>query len=86
MNEQEKGKAILFIRPAAQFVMRGFEVEWFDNTQTQPTDEEIAQAWINYQAKLETDLLAEQAKKAAAEAKLAALGLTTDDLKALGLN
>ena len=44
MNEQEKGKAILFIRPAAQFVMRGFEVEWFDNTQTQPTDEEIAQA------------------------------------------
>ena len=26
------------------------------------------------------------AKKAAAEAKLAALGLTTDDLKALGLN
>jgi hypothetical protein len=27
-----------------------------------------------------------QAAKAAAEAKLAALGLTTDDLKALGLN
>ena len=39
------------------------------------------------------NILAEQeakaqaaAKKAAAEAKLAALGLTTDDLKALGLN
>ena len=48
-----------------------------------------------YQAFLESVELAEknkadreqaQAKKAAAEAKLAALGLTTDDLKALGLN
>ena len=85
MNEQEKGKAILFIRPAAQFVMRGFEVEWMDETQTEPTEAEIAQAWIDYQAKIETDLATEQAKKAAAEAKLAALGLNADDLKALGL-
>ena len=85
MNQQEKGKAILFIRPAAQFVLRGLEVEWIDNTQTQPTEAEIAQAWIDYQAKLETDFLAEQAKKAAAEAKLEALGLTSDDIKSLGL-
>ncbi len=85
MNQQEKGKAILFIRPAAQFVLRGLEVEWMDETQTEPTEAEIAQAWIDYQAKVETDLAAEQAKKAAAEAKLTALGLTTDDLAALGL-
>ena len=32
------------------------------------------------------EIAARLAKKAAAEAKLAALGLTTDDLKALGLN
>ena len=47
-----------------------------------------------YQAFLESVKLAEknkadreqaQAKKAVAEAKLAALGLTTDDLRALGL-
>ena len=34
----------------------------------------------------EQALLAKNDAKAAAEAKLAALGLTTDDLKALGLN
>ena len=37
-----------------------------------------------HNAKLEAEI-AEQAAKAAAEAKLAALGLTADDLKALGL-
>ena len=62
------------------------KIIWHDQQQIEPTEEEIAQAWIDYQAKVETDLAAEQAKKAAAEAKLAALGLTTDDLKALGLN
>jgi hypothetical protein len=40
---------------------------------------EIAEA----QAQAEAEA---QAKRAAAEAKLAALGLTTDDLKALGIN
>jgi hypothetical protein len=44
-------------------------------------DAEIT-AWEN--AKAEAEEQAEAAKKAA-EAKLAALGLTTDDLKALGL-
>ena len=37
-----------------------------------------------HNAKLEAEI-AEQAAKAAAEAKLSALGLTADDLKALGL-
>jgi purine-nucleoside phosphorylase len=52
------------------------------------TDEEFAQ-WeidqINFK-KMADEELAMKAKKSAAEAKLAALGLTTDDLKALGLN
>jgi len=41
---------------------------------------DLAQAQVEEQAKAEAE-----AQKAAAEAKLAALGLTTDDLKALGL-
>jgi hypothetical protein len=41
--------------------------------------------WILSQEELEAAQLATLAAKAAAEAKLAALGLTTDDLKALGL-
>jgi adenylate kinase len=39
-------------------------------------------AWENAKAQAEAEAAA---KKAAAEAKLAALGLTADDLKALGL-
>lgn len=50
-------------------------------------DEEFAQ-WEKDQLNDKTKIQAETqaaAKKAAAEAKLAALGLTADDLKALGL-
>jgi len=52
---------------------------------------EVAQRKIDadnarIEAKAKADALAEaEAAKTAAEAKLAALGLTTDDLKALGL-
>ena len=52
------------------------------------TDDEYA-FYQASNADLQANLKAEQdkaAKKAAAEAKLAALGLTTDDLKALGIN
>ena len=61
------------------------------DTKREYTEEEYAQAAIDeasYEAELKTkaDLATELAtKKAAAEAKLAALGLTADDLKALGL-
>lgn len=48
------------------------------------TDAEFAEYEVNKIK--EAELVAQvQAAKAAAEAKLAALGLTTDDLKALGL-
>jgi hypothetical protein len=78
-------QAILFIRPEAEFVVRNMEIEWLDKKQTQPTDEEIAEGLIAYKAKLEADKVDKAAKKASAEAKLAALGLTAEDLKALGL-
>lgn len=78
-------QAILFIRPDAEFAVRNMEIEWLDKKQTQPTEQEIAQALIDYKAKLEADKLEKAKKKAATEAKLAALGLNADDLKALGL-
>ena len=51
------------------------------------TEEEIAQAAIDKAEEIQLKAKAEAkaAAKAAAEAKLAALGLTTDDLRALGL-
>jgi hypothetical protein len=37
----EQVKAILSLRPKAELVIRGTEIEWLDTTQTQPTDQEI---------------------------------------------
>ena len=85
MNHLDKVKAIDFIRPNAEFVIIGDDIQWKDKTQTEPTEVEIGQAWIAYQAKVEADKVEAATKKAAAEAKLVALGLDLDDLKALGL-
>lgn len=37
-----KQKALLSLRPGAQWVLRGDEIEWLDEAQTRPTDAEIA--------------------------------------------
>lgn len=85
MEHSEKVKAIKFIRPGAEFVLRGDDLDWLDNEQTKPTDEEIEAGFIAYQEAKAQAAAEAQAKKAAAEAKLEALGLTSDDLKALAL-
>lgn len=85
MNHNEKVEAILFIRPNAEFTLLGDNLEWFDTKQKRPTETEIEAGWVSYQTKLETDKSEAVAKKLAAEAKLTALGLTEEDLKALGL-
>jgi hypothetical protein len=57
----------------------------WENAEPQPSDSEIANGAILWKEK-ELQLLQEKAAaKEAAQAKLAALGLTADDLKALGL-
>lgn len=85
LTHNDKVKVIQFIRPDAEFVLRGEDIEWLDTQQTQPTETEIAQGWIDYQAKVASDQAEAEAKREAALTKLAALGLDTDDLKALGL-
>ena len=62
--------AIQSLRPGAQWVLRGDELEWLDTEQTQPTDAEIA-AEI---ARLEADYAAKQYQRdrAAAYPSLAA--------------
>ena len=76
---------LTFIRPNAEFSLDENGLTWLDKKQIQPTESEIEAGLVAYnaaQAAAETEIA--QAK-ATAEAKLAALGLTTDDLKALGL-
>jgi len=85
MKLDEKIEAILHIRPNAQFTLHGENLEWLDSKQPEPTETEIEAGWIAYQAKIAQDKKTAENAKATAEAKLAVLGLTVDDLKALGL-
>jgi hypothetical protein len=85
MKHEDKVNAIQFIRPNAEFLLNDNEIQWLDEKQNEPTDAEIEAGLIAYQAKIEADKADAVAKKEAAQAKLAALGLTADDLKALGL-
>lgn len=80
MNQTDKVKAIKYIRPGAEFVIRENELEWLDKKQTEPTDEEIAAGWIAYQAKLESDKAEAQAKR---QILLNKLGITEEEAKLL---
>lgn len=80
MNQQQKARAILFVRPGAEFVLRDLDIEWMDANQTQPTEEEIAQGWINYQAKEAADKAEAEAKR---QALLDKLGITEDEARLL---
>ena len=81
-------KAIRKLRPTAEFSFTDNDystVKWDVLEGNAPTQAEIDNAIESIkkeEAQAEADKIA---KKAAAEAKLAALGLTADDLKALGL-
>lgn len=43
-------KALLSLRPGAQWVLRGDDIEWLDNEQTIPTDAEITAEVARLQA------------------------------------
>lgn len=81
-------EAIFKLRPNAEFVILENDyakIEWHQLEGAAPTQAEIDSAIEQIKA---DDLAAEakaEADKAAAQAKLEKLGLTADDLKALGL-
>lgn len=85
MNHKEIVRAITFIRPGAEFSLSGNQITWYDKKQTEPTKAEIEAGWVAYQAAEKAESEAQAQGKAAAQAKLAALGLTVEDLQALGL-
>lgn len=72
-------KALISLRPSKEFTFSNDDlatVQWVDADVTTPTQAEV-DAELARLAQVDAD------KKAAAEAKLAALGLTADDFKAL---
>ena len=85
MKHEDKVKAIQFIRPDAEFALTGDELEWRDENQTEPTESEIEAGLVAYKKAQEAELKTKDQAKEAAQAKLAALGLTVEDLTALGL-
>ena len=80
--------AIKKLRPDAEFSFTNEDystIQWDVLEGDAPTEEEIDVAIKQVKADEEQAEIDKAAKKAAAEAKLAALGLDADDLKALGL-
>jgi hypothetical protein len=67
--------ALLSLRPGAEWVVRGTEIEWLDSKQTQPTEAEI-------QAEI-TRLQAEYDAKAYARSRAAEYPAIGDQLDAL---
>lgn len=81
-------KAILKLRPNSEFRFENNDyatIEWFVLNGDAPTQAEIDDAIEQVKIDEVIEAEARAQAKAAAEAKLAALGLTTEDLKALGL-
>lgn len=80
MNHEELWNVLMFIRPNAEFVLRGNELEWLDKNQTEPTQTEIDAGWIAYQ---NAQAAKTEAKAQAKAALLAQLGITEEEAKLL---
>lgn len=82
-------KAIYSLRPDSQFTISNDDystIVWQELDGLAPTQLEVNAAIEQVKSEEIAAQEAAVAAKQAAEAKLAALGLTSDDLKALGLN
>jgi hypothetical protein len=81
-------KAITQLRPTAEFSFSDNDystIKWDVLDGNAPTQAEVDAAIEQIKLDEAADKAKVEADKAAAQAKLAALGLTADDLKALGL-
>jgi hypothetical protein len=81
-------RAIQYLRPGAQFSYTEDDystIQWYALEGDAPTQKEVNDAIKVVKANDEAEAEAKAQAKATAEGKLAALGLTTDDLRALGL-
>ena len=81
-------KAIQNLRPGSEFVITDDDyskIIWHKLDGDAPTNVEIEQALTDLEAIEAAEIAAKEQAKLAAQAKLEALGLTAEDLKALGL-
>ena len=88
MKTQQIIEAIKYLKPNAEFVLVDgdySQIEWIVLDGEAPTLVELEEAHLQVKAAEEAALAGAIVKRESALAKLAALGLDTDDLKALGL-
>jgi hypothetical protein len=88
MNSADLVKAIKYLKPNAEFSFEEADyssIKWDVLEGDAPTQDEIDAAMKQVKADEAQAQAEKAAKKAAAEAKLVALGLDLDDLRALGL-
>lgn len=88
MNSDDLAKAIKYLRPTAQFSFKEADystIVWDVLDGDEPTIEQLELASIEVKKAEEKAKAEAIAKREAAEAKLAALGLDSDDLKVLGI-
>lgn len=79
-------EVLLMLIPEGGWVLQGDEYEGIEFIECEPISKAQFEAgFAQYDAWKAQQDAAKAAQKAAAQAKLEALGLTTDDLKALGL-
>ena len=57
-----KDQAILSLRPGAEWVLRGDELEWHDTEQTEPTEQEITDEVARLQAEYDAQEYARNRK------------------------
>jgi len=88
MDGIELTRAILYLKPGSEFVIHNEDystIDWIVLEGDAPTLAELETANQTIKAAEAQAEADKAAAKAAAEAKLVALGLTVQDLKALGL-
>jgi hypothetical protein len=69
-----------YLKPNADYVIRGSELEWLDNNQSKPTEAEIEAGWVAYQAAQEAEAATKAAQR---QALLTRLGITEDEARLL---
>tara|TARA_R110000868_G_scaffold254604_2_gene511187 strand:+ start:2304 stop:2564 length:261 start_codon:yes stop_codon:yes gene_type:complete len=80
--------AIKSLKPGSEYVFYDNDystIKWIKMTGKAPTQSEIDAEIVKIKADQESSAAQAAANKASAQAKLAALGLTVEDLEALGL-
>lgn len=80
-------KCIIFLQPEAEFALNANSYDqliWFSNSE-KPSEKELLDAWPAVLTAEKAKQDEANAKRATALAKLEALGLEIEDLKALGL-